>query len=486
MSYYIKQDLDNTICALATAGGVGAIGVIRVSGTAAITIVDEIFKGKRLTKQASHTVHFGKIADGDRIIDEVLATLFVSPTSYTGENTVELSCHGSPFIQQQILQLLVSKGCRLAKPGEFTLRAFLNKKLDLSQAEAVADLIASNSEESHRTAMMQMRGGFSYQIADMRERLINFASLIELELDFAEEDVEFAERDDLRQLVAKIQGLIDSLLETFKYGNAIKNGIPTVIVGKPNAGKSTLLNALVNDERAIVSDIAGTTRDTIEEAFVIEGITFRLIDTAGIRDQTTDKIEAIGIERTFDKIQKASIVIYLFDAGTTSAEQLEEELKAFEGISAVIIPVANKIDLLGDTELERLEHLQEIQHKRKDKDPSAGTGIEEGAPLLSPTLIPISSRLHLGIGFLRDRLLEIVKKDEVKNDIIITNLRHYEALQHANEALGQVMNGIDGHITGELLAFDIRKALFHLGEITGEVTTDDLLANIFSKFCIGK
>lgn len=482
MSYYIKQDLDDTICALATAGGVGAIGVIRVSGTEAIKIVDEVFKGKRLIDQASHTVHFGKIMDGEKIIDEVLATLFVSPKSYTGENTIELSCHGSPFIQQQILQLLVSKGCRLAKPGEFTLRAFLNKKLDLSQAEAVADLIASNSEESHRTAMMQMRGGFSYQIADMRERLVNFASLIELELDFAEEDVEFAERDDLRQLVIKIRALIRSLLETFKYGNAIKKGIPTVIAGKPNAGKSTLLNALVNDERAIVSDIAGTTRDTIEEAFVINGITFRLIDTAGIRDQTTDKIEAIGIERTFDRIQKASIVIYLFDAGTTSPEQLEEELMAFEGINAVIIPVANKVDLLGDTQLARLKHLQEIQDKRED----AGTGIEDKASLLSPTLIPISSRLNLGIDFLKERLVEIVKKDEVKNDIIITNLRHYEALQHANEALEKVMDGIDRHITGELLAFDIRKALFHLGEITGEVTTDDLLANIFSKFCIGK
>lgn len=484
MSYYIKQDLDDTICALATAGGVGAIGVIRVSGVEAIKIVDEIFKGKRLTNQASHTVHFGKIVDGEKIIDEVLATLFVSPKSYTGEHTVELSCHGSPFIQQQILQLLVSKGCRLAKPGEFTLRAFLNKKLDLSQAEAVADLIASNSEESHRTAMMQMRGGFSYQIADMRERLINFASLIELELDFAEEDVEFAERDDLRQLVKKIQALIHSLLETFKYGNAIKNGIPTVIAGKPNAGKSTLLNALVNDERAIVSDIAGTTRDTIEEAFVIDGIMFRLIDTAGIRHQTTDVIEAIGIERTFDKIQKASIVIYLFDAGTTSPEQLEEELKAFEEVNAVVIPVANKVDLLGEVEQQRLELLHGMQGLKNKKDNVIDSTIQD--ELLSPVLIPISSKLQLGINLLRERLVEIVKKDEVKNDIIITNLRHYEALKHANESLHQVMNGIDSHITGELLAFDIRKALFHLGEITGEVTTDDLLANIFSKFCIGK
>jgi tRNA modification GTPase len=455
VSYYIKQDLDSTICALATAGGVGAIGVIRISGADAINVVNEVFKGKNLLNQPTHTVHFGKIVDGEKVIDEVLATLFVSPKSYTGENTVELSCHGSPFIQQQILQLLVNKGCRMAKPGEFTLRAFLNKKLDLSQAEAVADLIASNSEESHRTAMMQMRGGFSYQIGEMREKLVNFASLIELELDFAEEDVEFAQRDDLKQLVANIQTLISGLLESFKYGNAIKNGIPTVIAGKPNAGKSTLLNALVNDERAIVSDIAGTTRDTIEEAFVIDGISFRLIDTAGIRNQTTDKIEAIGIERTFDKIQKASIVIYVYDAATTTETELQTELQAFEGINAVIIPVANKTDIAANS-------------------------------IKWPTVIELSSLQKEGITTLKNRLVEVVKKDEVKNDIIITNLRHYEALQHANESLNLVMNGIDMHITGELLAFDIRKALYHLGEITGEVTTDDLLANIFSKFCIGK
>jgi tRNA modification GTPase len=456
MSYYIKQDLNDTICALATAGGVGAIGVIRVSGAEAITIVEAIFKGKRLTQQSTHTVHFGKIVDGDKVIDEVLATLFINPKSYTGENTIELSCHGSPYIQQQILQLLVSKGCRLAKPGEFTLRAFLNKKLDLSQAEAVADLIASNSEESHRTAMMQMRGGFSYQIADMRERLINFASLIELELDFAEEDVEFAKRDDLIILVSNIQHLIQELLHSFKYGNAIKNGIPTVIAGKPNAGKSTLLNALVNEERAIVSDIAGTTRDTIEEAFVIDGITFRLTDTAGIRSNSQDKIEVIGIERTFDKLQKASIIIYVFDAATTTTEELSNELAQFDAIHAIVIPVANKIDL---TTTPLIPNAQTISLSAKDK-----TGIE----------------------VLKQRLIETVRKDQVKNDVIITNLRHYEALQHASEALQLVLNGIDMQITGELLAFDIRKALFHLGEITGDVTTDDLLANIFSKFCIGK
>jgi tRNA modification GTPase len=456
MSYYIKQDLNDTICALATAGGVGAIGVIRVSGQQAIIVVDSVFKGKRLTQQPTHTVHFGKIIDGDKVIDEVLATLFINPKSYTGENTVELSCHGSPYIQQQILQLLVSKGCRLAKPGEFTLRAFLNKKLDLSQAEAVADLIASNSEESHRTAMMQMRGGFSYQIADMRERLINFASLIELELDFAEEDVEFAQRDELIKLVSNIQQLIQELLYSFKYGNAIKNGIPTVIAGKPNAGKSTLLNALVNEERAIVSDIAGTTRDTIEEAFVIDGITFRLTDTAGIRSNSQDKIEVIGIERTFDKLQKASIIIYVYDAATSTAQELNNELEQFNHINAIVIPVANKIDL---TNAPLIPNAQTISLSAKDK-----TGIE----------------------ILKQRLIETVRKDQVKNDVIITNLRHYEALQHASEALQLVLNGIDMHITGELLAFDIRKALFHLGEITGDVTTDDLLANIFSKFCIGK
>ena len=456
MAYYIKQDLNDTICALATAGGVGAIGVIRVSGKLAIEVVDAVFKGKRLTQQASHTVHFGKITDGEKIIDEVLATIFVSPKSYTGEDTIELSCHGSPYIQQQILQLLVNKGCRLAKPGEFTLRAFLNKKLDLSQAEAVADLIASNSEESHRTAMMQMRGGFSYQIAEMRERLINFASLIELELDFAEEDVEFAQRAELIQLVANIQQLIQELLQSFKYGNAIKNGIPTVIAGKPNAGKSTLLNTLVNEERAIVSDIAGTTRDTIEEAFVLDGITFRLTDTAGIRSDSADTIEVIGIARTFDKLQKASIIIYVYDASITSVEELTHELAQFNTIDAIVIPVANKIDLTSSP------------------------------TLFGDVTIALSAKDKKGVEVLKNRLIEIVRKDHVKNDIIITNLRHYEALQHAGESLQQVLNGIDMRITGELLAFDIRKALFHLGEITGEVTTDDLLANIFSKFCIGK
>ena len=446
---------------MATAGGVGAIGVIRVSGAQAITIVDSVFKGKRLTQQPTHTVHFGKLVDGDKVIDEVLATLFINPKSYTGENTVELSCHGSPYIQQHILQLLVSKGCRLAKPGEFTLRAFLNKKLDLSQAEAVADLIASHSEESHRTAMNQMRGGFSAQIAHMREQLINFASLIELELDFAEEDVEFAKRDELVALVGNIQHLVQQLISSFAYGNAIKNGIPTVIAGKPNAGKSTLLNALVNEERAIVSAIAGTTRDTIEETFVLDGITFRLTDTAGIRQHTSDQIEAIGIERTMAKIQQASIVVYVFDAATTTPQQLTEELQPFAESNAIIIAVANKVDIATPQQVQALTQAM-------------------------PKVVLLSAKTQQGVQHLTELLLEVVRKHEVKNDVVITNLRHYEALSGANEALQQVLNGIDMHVTGELLAFDIRKALMHLGEITGEVTTDDLLANIFSKFCIGK
>lgn len=456
MSAYNSTDLKDTICALATPGGVGAIGVIRISGTEAIRVVDRVFKGKKLEQQPTHTLHLGKICDGDRTIDEVLVSLFISPRSYTGENTVELSAHGSPYILQEILQLLVKQGCRMAKPGEFTLRAFLNKKLDLSQAEAVADLIASSSSESHRTALLQMRGGFSGQIAEMRERLVNFASLVELELDFAEEDVEFASRTELQAFVFKIRELVVTLLESFKYGNAIRNGIPTVIAGRPNAGKSTLLNALINDERALVSAIAGTTRDTIEEAFVIEGITFRLIDTAGIRSHTADIIEGMGIERTYEKIKQASIILYVYDASQTTAEELNKELSAFDSLHAVVVPIANKCDLL-----------------------------KEGDETIAAS-IPLSAQQQSGIESLRKRLIEIVKQDKVKNDIIITNLRHYEALQHTFLTLNDILDGIDQHISGELLAFDIRRALHHLGLITGEVTTDDLLANIFSKFCIGK
>lgn len=458
VSYYIKQDFESTICAIATPNGVGAIGVIRVSGQQAIAIVDKIFKGKKLSKQQSHTAHFGKIIDGTKVLDEVLVTLFVSPKSYTGENSVEISCHGSQYILQQILQLLIANGCRLAKPGEFTLRAFLNKKLDLSQAEAVADLITSNSHASHTTAMAQMRGGYSLQISFMREQLVNFASLIELELDFAEEDVEFAKRSELVQLITQIQTTIAELLQSFNYGNAIKNGIPTVIAGKPNAGKSTLLNALVNEERAIVSSIAGTTRDTIEEFFVLDGLLFRLIDTAGIRSDAQDEIETIGIQRTFEKISHASIVLYVFDASITTPHQLQEELQQFKDEKIKVLAIANKADMAPP--------LNDWQFQTE--------------------VIAISAKNKTGITQLKTTLINLVNINQIHSDVTITNVRHFEALQQAYESLQIVLQAAETGLSGELLAFDIRRALNSLGEITGEVTTDDLLANIFSKFCIGK
>ncbi len=456
---YTRNNLEDTICALATPMGTGAIGVIRISGPKAISIVSDCFKGKNLNEVPTHTLHLGKMMDGKEIVDEVLAAVFIAPKSYTGDHTIELSGHGSPYILQRILELLVKNGCRMAQPGEFTLRAFLNKKLDLSQAEAVADLIASSSSESHRTAMNQMRGGFSKQILDLKERLVNFASLIELELDFSEEDVEFASRPELKHLVSNIVEIITLLLDSFKYGNAIKNGIPTVIAGKPNAGKSTLLNALIKDDRAIVSDIAGTTRDVIEESFVIKGVSFRLIDTAGIRKDSVDVIENIGIEKTFERIQKASIIMYMFDASTTDENSLREELAQFDGINAVIVPVANKTDL---PEAKNQSYNDELN------------------------VIPISCKTSTGLELLEERLVEIIEKDKVKNDIIITNLRHYEALNNARESLKSVLESMVTGRSGELLAFDIRKGIFHLGEITGDISTDDLLANIFSKFCIGK
>jgi tRNA modification GTPase len=452
---------NDTICALATPAGLGAIGVIRLSGTNAIAIANQCFAGKSLTTVASHTAHFGRLVQAEEIIDEVLATVFVEPKSYTGENTVEISCHGSTYIQQRILEVLINAGARLAQPGEFTLRAFLNGKLDLTQAEAVADLIASNSEMSHKTAMNQMRGGFSKEIALLRERLINFASLIELELDFSEEDVEFASRPELQTLVSNLHKMLLQLVETFKMGNAIKNGVPTVIVGKPNAGKSTLLNALIKEDRAIVSAIAGTTRDTIEESFTLGGIVYRLIDTAGIREHTADLIESIGIEKTYEKIKQASIIIYLFDALETDLDSLSKALAEFDNLEATVIPVANKIDLGKEQDF-------------KAKFSSL------------PELIYLSSKVQSGLNQLYARLQEVVSKDKVSNDVIITNLRHYQALGEAAQALEQVLQSMQQNRKTELLAFDIRKAIFHLGEITGEITNDDLLANIFSKFCIGK
>jgi len=452
---------EETICALATPAGVGAIGVVRVSGADAINFVSRVFLGSNLQEAKTHTLHFGKIMDGQEIVDEVLASVFVEPKSYTGENTIEISCHGSPYIQQRILQVLVKQGARLAQPGEFTLRAFLNKKLDLTQAEAVADLIASDSEMSHKTAMNQMRGGFSKEIANLKEKLVNFASLIELELDFSEEDVEFASRPELKELVQRIFGLIQSLTETFKVGNAIKNGVPTVIAGRPNAGKSTLLNALVNEERAIVSAIPGTTRDTIEEAFIIEGILFRLIDTAGIREHTADIIESKGIEKTHEKLKQASIVLYLFDVLETSVAELENELIALGDLGGLVIPIGNKIDLANTDEIKaKFAHREDILY--------------------------ISSKEQTAIQAIKTRLRQVIDKDQINNDVIITNIRHFQALSLAGESLECVLFSIDQGRSGELLAFDIRKSIYHLSEIIGDVSTDDLLENIFSKFCIGK
>lgn len=457
MSFTHSQD---TIVALATSPGVnGAIAVIRLSGPEAVAITDSVFRGKDLSKQASHTIHFGTIRDGDQVIDEVLVSLFIAPHSYTKENVVEISTHNSKYIIERILTLLMKKGARAAKAGEFTLRAFLNGGLDLSQAEAVADLIASNSAASHQIAMQQMRGGFSNQLKQLREDLVHFASLIELELDFAEEDVEFANRDQLRILIEKIYQVIGRLIQSFEQGNVLKNGVPVVIAGKPNVGKSTLLNALLNEERAIVSDIAGTTRDTIEDEINIHGVTFRFIDTAGIR-QTEDVIEAKGVERTMEKMKQARLIIYLFDPTQDHIAAVQQQIKEVEVLNIPFVTIINKSDLLSEDQ--RAEYA-----------------------VLNP--IYISAKQQQGIEELKDELLNQVNLSQINtDDTIVTNIRHLEALQHTREALEKVLFGIDNPITSDFLAMDIRQALHHLGEITGTVTTDDLLENIFSKFCIGK
>ena len=449
---------EETIVALATPSGVGAIAVIRVSGSETFPIVNNLFKGKNLELQPSHTIHFGTIRDGKLIVDEVLVSLFKAPASYTREDTIEISCHGSDYIIQKILKLIINEGARLANAGEFTQRAFLNGQLDLAQAEAVADLIASDSEASHQTAINQIRGGFSKQIAQLREQLINFASLIELELDFGEEDVEFADRDDLRQLIFRIQSVLVPLIESFAMGNVIKNGVPTVIVGKPNAGKSTLLNRLLNEEKAIVSDIPGTTRDVIEDELFIEGIRFRLIDTAGLR-KATDTIEAIGVERTMQQMEKASLIIYLFDASEIDLSVISEQIVDF---NVPYLLVGNKVDKLSS--------------EKKMAFDAAYSDI-----------IWISASENQNIEILKDILVRKVKTKEIKTgDTVVTNLRHFQHLSQTNEALENVLEGLNQSITGDFLAQDIRFALHHLGEITGQITTDDLLANIFSRFCIGK
>ncbi|MDG1476843.1 MAG: tRNA uridine-5-carboxymethylaminomethyl(34) synthesis GTPase MnmE, partial [Vicingaceae bacterium] len=393
----------------------------------------------------------------------VLLTVFKGKKSFTGENSVEISTHGSPYIQQQVIQLLITNGAQSAGPGEFTLRAFLNGKLDLSQAEAVADVIAANSETSHELAMSQMRGGFSNEIQKLRAQLIHFASLIELELDFGEEDLEFADRADLKELVSKLNNVLSKLINSFDYGNVIKSGVPVAIVGEPNVGKSTLLNAFLNEERAIVSDIAGTTRDVIEDEMILNGVSFRFIDTAGIRE-TSDTIESLGIEKTFEKLDQASIVLLLVDAAEISREQLLQDVQKIkdriEGKNKRLIVVANKVD------------------KAKGEIESKFEGIDD--------VIFVSAKGKENVKAIEERLFDFVQSGALNNDVVVTNARHYEALTKANESLLKVLEGLDLNITGDFLAMDIRQALHHLGEITGDITTDDLLDNIFSKFCIGK
>jgi tRNA modification GTPase len=485
---YTNHTLSDTIVALATPPGVGAIGVIRLSGVDAIKIADSVFYGKKLEKQATHTIHFGTIRDDDdRILDEVLASLFVAPKSYTRENVVEISTHGSPYIQQQIIQLLLSKGARMAQPGEFTLRAFLNGQLDLSQAEAVADLIASSSESSHAMAMQQMRGGFSEQIKILRGQLVNFASLIELELDFAEEDVEFANRDALKALIIDIQSLIKKLLDSFALGNVLKNGVMTVIAGRPNAGKSTLLNALLNEDRAIVSDIAGTTRDTIEEVLNIKGVEFRLIDTAGIRE-ATDQIEALGVQKTMEKVSQSAILVYVFDVVETKLDEVINDLQQLVRDDMKTLVICNKMDKNPYFRPQWLTNLGDETipdfHFSTNRTPSVFSDI---SPISEEQIITLSAKEGMNIPYLKDALLNLVTEGKVNQEsTIVSNARHYEALQKSYQSLDDVLKGMASSVTSDFIAMDIRQALHYLGEIVGEVSTDDLLENIFSKFCIGK
>ena len=464
--------LEATICALATPGH-GAISVIRVSGPAAIDIVESIFKpateGKLLQKQDPNTIHLGTIQSEGEVVDEVLLSLFKAPHSYTGEDSVEISCHGSPYIQQKILELLVAHGATPAKAGEFTQRAFLNGKMDLSQAEAVADLIAAESEGAHRVALQQLRGGFSDKLKSLRKQLLHFISMIELELDFSEEDVEFADRSQLTALVHEIRTLIDELIQSFQLGNVLKNGVPVAIIGRPNVGKSTLLNALLKEERAIVSDIEGTTRDSIEDTINLEGITFRFIDTAGIRE-TADTIENLGIRRTYQKIEQASVVMLLVEAGDAPMlilRSLEAIRQQIEGAGKQMVVVLNKADQVSDKKLKELEK---------------GVILEQNEKLIS-----ISAEKEEHIDKLSALLIEIVSLGSLKHqDVVISNIRHLNALKSASEGLSRVSEGLSSALPSDLLAQDIREVLHFLGEITGEVTTDEILGNIFKNFCIGK
>ncbi len=464
-----NYDSKDTICAPATAPGNAAIAVIRMSGEKAIEIAGSIFiprkKGLKLNKAESHRMFFGQVMDGEAAVDEVLLTKFVAPNSYTGEDIVEISCHGSPYIQQQILKLCMDGGARIARPGEFTLRAFMNGRMDLSQAEAVADLIASNSAASHQIAFRQMRGHFSDRIRALRSRLLEFAALIELELDFSDEDVEFADRAKLVALLEQLEVEVTGLRESFATGNVLKNGIPVAIIGKPNVGKSTLLNAILNEERAIVSEIPGTTRDAIEDVISIKGVSFRFIDTAGLRE-SQDVIETVGIERTYEKIRQAAIILYLFDVSETSLEEIQETTNDFRqhlgDEPKRLILIANKIDLM-----------EEIPHHFRE--------------LVEWETIFVSAKRKENINLITDSLLDSVNlSSQEENHAMVTNSRHYEALAQAAKAVEAIKDGLEQHVSGDLLSIDLRRALHHLGTITGQVTSDEILGEIFGKFCIGK
>ena len=452
----------DTIAAIATPPGIGAIGVLRVSGEKAFIIINKLFPSKNLAEQFANTLHIGYIKDGDKILDEVVISIFKNPSSYTGEDVVEISCHGSPYIQQKVLDAIIHNGARLAKPGEFTQRAFINGKLDLTEAEAVADLIESNTSASQNAALKNMRGGFSKILKDLREQLIQFSALIELELDFSEEDVEFADRQKFNNLLHELEIPVNNLLQSFQLGNVIKNGVSVAIVGSPNAGKSTLLNTLLNDNRAIVSEIAGTTRDTIEEIININGILFRLIDTAGIREHSMDVIENMGVVKSKEKIKQADVVLYLYDINNVTNENLSSIISDIKKQNKNVIPVANKIDDSSEKFL-----LQQKESSKKS--------------------IFISAKMKTGIEELREKLFLLATGDKLLTEnIVITNARHYAALNEVMISLKEIRKGIDDKISTDLLALDIRRCLHYLGEITGEITNEDMLDYIFSKFCIRK
>lgn len=452
---------DDTIVAIATPPGVGAIGVIRLSGKDAIAIINQLFPAKDLLAQKSHTLHVGLIKEDGMALDEVVVSLYKSPKSYTGENVVEISCHGSPYVQQQVLQACIGKGARLAKPGEFTQRAFLNGKLDLTQAEAVADLISSNTAASQQTALHNIRGGFSSVLKKLREELIQFSALIELELDFSQEDVEFADRKKFNALIESAAYITTNLLQSFQLGNVIKNGVSVAIVGKPNAGKSTLLNTLLNENRAIVSEIAGTTRDTIEEVINIDGILFRLIDTAGIREDSKDVIELIGIEKSREKIEQSDEVIYIFDVNTEAVGELESAVALIKAKNKNYLLVGNKTDVLGEDNAAK--------------------------KFAGENIVYISAKAQHHINLLKQQLVDkIIKGNLNTENTIVTNARHYEALQQVQQSLTEIKNGLDNNIPGDLLALDIRRCLHYISEITGDITNETVLDLIFSQFCIGK